>query len=313
MTTEDTFIRDVSDLMEIQEDSNLWNNESATAHSMNKHITLLLFKDGDRYNFLRIIDRADAASPTSGAMSAASMYVPLDDAAAAAAAAAATTTTTNAMESSDPATAAAAAAAAATALEEGLTDILKSMRHSKLISAHSSSSRRRKSAARETVTVSENRRTKEKMNAIKNRMSQRRAQLAAAAVNTQTHPVGVGGVDSLVNHKLGVDSNVSKPSVSNGQIVRGSDNLTTTANVGVVNEEPQFTDEYYDDDDESDEDDEEDPDEEDEDEYVEEDDDCEDCEDDYDEEVDDDDEYDEDDDDYDDDDTEQENSDEDLE
>lgn len=52
--------------MEIQEDSNQWNNE--TAQSVNKHVTLVFYKDGDRYSFFKIIDRADAASPTSGAM-----------------------------------------------------------------------------------------------------------------------------------------------------------------------------------------------------------------------------------------------------
>ena len=78
MTTEDSLLRDVSDLMEIREDSNLWaNNDSA--YSMNKHVTLLLFRDGDHLNLLRVIDRGDATSPISGAMSAASMYVPFDE------------------------------------------------------------------------------------------------------------------------------------------------------------------------------------------------------------------------------------------
>ncbi len=64
--------------MEIQEDSNLWStnnngnnngNESATGtHSINKHVTLLLFRDGDQLNLLRVIDRDDASSPISGAM-----------------------------------------------------------------------------------------------------------------------------------------------------------------------------------------------------------------------------------------------------
>ncbi len=66
MTTEDSLLRDVSDLMEIREDSNLWNNDSS--YSMNKHVTLLLFRDGDHLNLLRVIDRGDATSPVSGAM-----------------------------------------------------------------------------------------------------------------------------------------------------------------------------------------------------------------------------------------------------
>lgn len=67
MTTEDSLLRDVSDLMEIREDSNLWNNNDS-AYSMNKHVTLLLFRDGDHLNLLRVIDRGDATSPMSGAM-----------------------------------------------------------------------------------------------------------------------------------------------------------------------------------------------------------------------------------------------------
>jgi hypothetical protein len=66
VTTEDSLLRDVSDLMEIREDSNLWNNDSS--YSMNKHVTLLLFRDGDHLNLLRVIDRGDATSPVSGAM-----------------------------------------------------------------------------------------------------------------------------------------------------------------------------------------------------------------------------------------------------
>ncbi len=67
MTTEDSLLRDVSDLMEIREDSNLWNNNDSS-QSMNKHVTLLLFRDGDHLNLLRVIDRGDATSPISGAM-----------------------------------------------------------------------------------------------------------------------------------------------------------------------------------------------------------------------------------------------------
>lgn len=67
VTTEDSLLRDVSDLMEIREDSNLWNNNDSS-QSMNKHVTLLLFRDGDHLNLLRVIDRGDAASPISGAM-----------------------------------------------------------------------------------------------------------------------------------------------------------------------------------------------------------------------------------------------------
>jgi AN1-type zinc finger and ubiquitin domain-containing protein 1 len=75
ITTEDSLLRDVSDLMEIQEDSNLWNsngngngNDGGSSHSINKHVTLLLFRDGDQLNLLRVIDRGDASSPISGAM-----------------------------------------------------------------------------------------------------------------------------------------------------------------------------------------------------------------------------------------------------
>ena len=53
MTTEDSLLRDVSDLMEIREDSNLWNNNDSS-QSMNKHVTLLLFRDGDHLNLLRV-------------------------------------------------------------------------------------------------------------------------------------------------------------------------------------------------------------------------------------------------------------------
>ena len=67
VTTEDSLLRDVSDLMEIREDSNLWTNNDS-AYSMNKHVTLLLFRDGDHLNLLRVIDRGDATSPISGAM-----------------------------------------------------------------------------------------------------------------------------------------------------------------------------------------------------------------------------------------------------
>jgi hypothetical protein len=67
VTTEDSLLRDVSDLMEIREDSNLWNNNDSS-QSMNKHVTLLLFRDGDHLNLLRVIDRGDATSPISGAM-----------------------------------------------------------------------------------------------------------------------------------------------------------------------------------------------------------------------------------------------------
>ncbi len=68
MTTEDTLLHDVSDLMEIQEDSNLWGNNNDSSHSMNKHVTLLLFRDGDHLNLLRVIDRGETTSPISGAM-----------------------------------------------------------------------------------------------------------------------------------------------------------------------------------------------------------------------------------------------------
>ena len=69
MTTEDTLLRDVSDLMEeIQEESNLWNNNNESSQSINKHVTLLLFRDGDHLNLLRVIDRGDITSPISGAM-----------------------------------------------------------------------------------------------------------------------------------------------------------------------------------------------------------------------------------------------------
>ena len=69
VTTEDTLLRDVSDLMEeIQEESNLWNSNNDSSHSINKHVTLLLFRDGDHLNLLRVIDRGDVASPISGAM-----------------------------------------------------------------------------------------------------------------------------------------------------------------------------------------------------------------------------------------------------
>ena len=64
MANDDTLLRDVSDLMEIHDDSALWNTES---HS-NKHVTLLLFRDGDHLNLLRVIDRGEANSPVSGAM-----------------------------------------------------------------------------------------------------------------------------------------------------------------------------------------------------------------------------------------------------
>ncbi len=67
MTTEDTLLHDVSDLMEIQEDSNLWTNNDSS-HSINKHVTLLLFRDGDHLNLLRVIDRGETTSPISGAM-----------------------------------------------------------------------------------------------------------------------------------------------------------------------------------------------------------------------------------------------------
>jgi len=68
VTTEDTLLRDVSDLMEeIQEESNLWTNNDSS-HSINKHVTLLLFRDGDHLNLLRVIDRGDVTSPVSGAM-----------------------------------------------------------------------------------------------------------------------------------------------------------------------------------------------------------------------------------------------------
>ena len=67
MTTEDSLLRDVSDLMEIRDDSNLWNNNESS-YSMNKHVTYLLFRDGDHLNLFRLIDRGDASSPISGAM-----------------------------------------------------------------------------------------------------------------------------------------------------------------------------------------------------------------------------------------------------
>jgi hypothetical protein len=68
VTTEDSLLRDVSDLMEIREDSNLWNNNDSSYSMNNKHVTLLLFRDGDHLNLLRVIDRGDATSPMSGAM-----------------------------------------------------------------------------------------------------------------------------------------------------------------------------------------------------------------------------------------------------
>ena len=89
--------------MEIQEDPNIWashssnnngggggtsngnsnnnNNNNAgngnggggdaatsQSQSINKHVTLLLFRDGDHLNLLRVIDRGDVTSPVSGAI-----------------------------------------------------------------------------------------------------------------------------------------------------------------------------------------------------------------------------------------------------
>jgi hypothetical protein len=67
VNSEDTLLRDVSDLMEIQEDSSLWNSNDPS-HSVNKHVTLLLFRDGDHLNLLRVIDRGEITSPISGAI-----------------------------------------------------------------------------------------------------------------------------------------------------------------------------------------------------------------------------------------------------
>ena len=93
VTTEETLLRDVSDLIEIREDSNLWNSNnnsnskdnnsnsqngggggggdvpsSSSSYPLNKHITLLLFRDGEHLNLLKVVDRCEEASPTSGAM-----------------------------------------------------------------------------------------------------------------------------------------------------------------------------------------------------------------------------------------------------
>ncbi len=138
VTTEDSLLRDVSDLMEIREDSNLWNNNDS-AYSMNKHVTLLLFRDGDHLNLLRVIDRGDAASPISGAMSAASMYVPFDDTDP-------ETMTVNAIESSGG------------ALD---TEMSKLVKLTKPII-----SRKKK------LLNTENEKTREKMQAIRNKMSE---------------------------------------------------------------------------------------------------------------------------------------------
>jgi hypothetical protein len=79
--------------MEIREDSNLWstsnnnstlntnnnnnnngnssnnnNHNNDSSYSINKHVTLLLFRDGDHLNLLRVIDRGDINSPISGVM-----------------------------------------------------------------------------------------------------------------------------------------------------------------------------------------------------------------------------------------------------
>lgn len=87
-------MRDVSDLIGIREDSNLWNstpnagkdstgmnanpggggggaaanNDTSSSYSINKHITLLLFRNGDHLNLLKLVDRCDETSPASGAM-----------------------------------------------------------------------------------------------------------------------------------------------------------------------------------------------------------------------------------------------------
>ena len=89
VTTEETILRDVSDLIGIREDSNLWNstpnagkdsnmnasagggannNDTSSSYSINKHITLLLFRNGDHLNLLKLVDRCDETSPASGAM-----------------------------------------------------------------------------------------------------------------------------------------------------------------------------------------------------------------------------------------------------
>ena len=61
VTTEDLFLRDVSELIEYRDDLN-----SYDSYAMNKHVTFLIFKDGDHYNLLRVVDKDD--SPLSGAM-----------------------------------------------------------------------------------------------------------------------------------------------------------------------------------------------------------------------------------------------------
>lgn len=72
MTTEDLLLRDVSDLIEYRED--FWD----TYAMKNKHVTLLVIRDGDNFNLLRVIDRGDG-SPLSGDVSAASMYAPYEE------------------------------------------------------------------------------------------------------------------------------------------------------------------------------------------------------------------------------------------
>lgn len=61
VTNEDLLLRDVSELIEYRDDLN-----SYESYTMNKHVTLLIFKDGDHYNLLRVVDKID--SPLSGAM-----------------------------------------------------------------------------------------------------------------------------------------------------------------------------------------------------------------------------------------------------
>ena len=59
MTTEDIILRDMPEFIECRDD--LWD-----AYATNKHVTFLLFRDGDHVNLLRVIDPSD--SPVTGAM-----------------------------------------------------------------------------------------------------------------------------------------------------------------------------------------------------------------------------------------------------
>jgi len=172
--------------MEIREDSNLWNNNDS-AFSMNKHVTLLLFRDGDHLNLLRVIDRADATSPVSGAMSAASMYAPFDE--------------------TDPETVAVNAIENSTGLE---TDMPKLVKLTKPII-----SRKKK------PVNNENEKTREKMEAIRKKMSEKKSlklmnkrRVSAKHQGTINEQIINKTDDSTNNSNTGESSNLASPSKS---------------------------------------------------------------------------------------------------